>query len=59
MKVVISNSLNDQIYTIDIEASQTLEDLKVLVEVHSELVIQDQELLFNNNILPNDRATIE
>jgi hypothetical protein len=41
LKITIMNSIDDNIYTIEIEGTQTLEDLKVLIEVESGMPISD------------------
>ena len=58
MRLTVKNSTNDQVYSIEVDPSQNLEDLKVLIQVQSNMPIQDQELLYQNSFLPNDWATI-
>ena len=47
LSLTVQNILNEQIYTILVESSQVVEDLKALIEVESGIPIE-QQLLFHN-----------
>ena len=58
MRISIVNTLNDKVYQIEIDPTQSVEDLKVLIEVESCLPIAEQQLIFQNDFLDNNVQTV-
>ena len=58
MKVTIDNTIKDDFHTIEIDVNDTVENLKVLVEVESSISIDEQLLVFQNSFLDDNSSKL-
>ena len=58
MKVTIDNTIKDDFHTIEIDANDTVENLKILVEVASSISIDEQLLVFQNSFLDDNSSKL-
>lgn len=54
MKVTVDNTIKDDLHTVEVEDNGTVEDLKVLLEVETQIPIDEQLLVFQNKFLDNN-----
>jgi hypothetical protein len=59
MKITVDNMIKDDFHSLELEDNATVEDLKVLLEVTAQVPISDQQILFNNNVLNDDRIKLQ
>ena len=59
MKITIDNTITDNLHTVDVDNNGTVEDLKVLVEVATEIPIDDQLLVFQNSFLEDNTSKLK
>jgi hypothetical protein len=54
MQLTINNELTGNFNNIVVDDDETVESLKVLIEIESNTPVDIQELLFNGSVLTND-----
>ncbi len=55
MRLTVQNSANDEIFQVEIEDEATVEDLKVMISVETNMLVEEQLLLGNGKMLQDDR----
>lgn len=54
MKITVDNTIKDDLHTLEVEDTGTVEDLKVLIEATAEIPMDDQLIMFNNSFLDDN-----
>lgn len=58
MQLTIQNAMSDQIVSIEIEDNAIIEDIKVLIEVETGILVAEQILMHNGKPLNIDQASV-
>jgi DNA damage-inducible protein 1 len=59
MKITIDNTIKDDLHNIEVDNDGTVEDLKVLLEVETQIPIDEQLLMFMNAFLDDNTARLK
>lgn len=59
MKITVDNTIKDDLHTVEVEDSGTVEDLKVLLEVETQVPIDEQLIMFQNSFLEDNTAKLK
>jgi hypothetical protein len=58
MRLTVQNLQNDQVFMVEVEDSATVEDLKVMISVETNMGIEEQVLLANGKLLDSDSKKV-
>lgn len=59
MKITVDNTIKDDFHVLEVDDNGTVEDLKVLLEVETQIPIEDQLLVFQNSFLQDDTSKLK